>query len=120
FWSIHQRAEVFLVNAEFVSQEWKASPEYLIRSQALDFQNPIQINYLEGVPYLIIGYPWLDKETRIIARLNESVFSEVIQNEIVQAKKSAWRDMDFALLNQRDQVVLSTDSLSERKAALER
>jgi signal transduction histidine kinase len=120
FWSIHQRAEVFLVNAEFVSQGWKTSPEYLIRSQALDFQNPIQINYLDGIPYLIIGYPWLDKETRIIARLNESVFSEVIENDIMQAKKSAWRDMDFAVTNRRDQVVLTTDSLADRKVALER
>jgi two-component sensor histidine kinase len=120
FWSIHQRSEIFLVNAEFVSQEWKASPEYLIRSQALDFQSPIQINYLDGIPYLIIGYPWLDKETRIIARLNESVFSESVENEILQSKKSAWKDMDFALLSQKDQVVLTTDSLADRKVAMEK
>jgi anti-sigma regulatory factor (Ser/Thr protein kinase) len=120
FWSIHQRSEIFLVNAEFVSQEWKASPEYLIRSQALDLQNPIQINYLDGIPYLIIGYPWLDKETRIIARLNESVFSESVENEILQSKKSAWKDMDFALLSQKDQVVLTTDSLADRKVAMEK
>lgn len=120
FWSIHQRAEIFLVNAEFVSREWAVSPEQLIRSSALDFQNPIQIDYLEGFPYLVIGYPWLDKETRIIARLNESVFSEAVRGEIVLAKKSAWKDMDFALVNQRDLVVMATDSLAERKVALER
>ncbi len=118
FWSIHQKSEIFLVNAEFVSQEWKASPEYLIRSQVLDFQNPIQINYLDGIPYLIIGYPWLDKETRIIARLNESVFNEAIQGEILQSKKSAWKDMDFALLSQKDHVVMTTDSLADRKVAM--
>jgi signal transduction histidine kinase len=120
FWSIHQKSEIFLVNAEFVSQEWKASPEYLIRSQALDFQNPIQINYLDGIPYLIIGYPWLDKETRIIARLNESVFNEAIQTEILQSKKSAWKSMDFALLSQKDQVVMTTDSMADRKVAMEK
>ncbi|MDB5048620.1 MAG: integral rane sensor signal transduction histidine kinase [Fibrobacteres bacterium] len=120
FWSIHQRSEIFLVNAEFVSQEWKASPEYLIRSQALDFQNPIQINYLDGIPYLIIGYPWLDKETRIIARLNESVFNEAIESEILQSKKSAWKSMDFAILSQKDQVVMTTDSLADRKVAMEK
>ncbi len=119
FWSIHQKSEIFLINAEFVSQEWKVSPEVLIRSRALDFQNPIQINYLEGIPYLIIGYPWLDKETRIIARLNESVFSEAIQGEILQSKKSAWKDMDFALINQRERVVMSTDSVTDRKVAME-
>lgn len=120
FWSIHQRAEIFLVNAEFVAREWAVSPEQLIRSSALDFQNPIQIDYLEGFPYLVIGYPWLDKETRIIARLNESVFSEVVHSEIILAKKSAWKDMDFALVNQRDQVVMTTDSLADRKIAIER
>ena len=119
FWSIHQKSEIFLINAEFVSQEWKVSPEVLIRSRALDFQNPIQINYLEGIPYLIIGYPWLDKETRIIARLNESVFSEAVQGEILQSKKSAWKDMDFSLINQKEQVVMSTDSLADRKVAME-
>ena len=119
FWSIHQKSEIFLINAEFVSQEWKVSPEALIRSRALDFQNPIQMNYLDGIPYLIIGYPWLDKETRVIARLNEAVFVEAIQSEILQSKKSSWKDMDFALINQRDQIVLSTDSLSERKVAME-
>jgi signal transduction histidine kinase len=120
FWSVHQRAEIFLVNAEFVSREWSVSPEQLIRSSALDFQNPIQIDYLEGFPYLVIGYPWLDKETRVIARLNESVFSQVVRDEIVLAKKSAWKDMDFALVNQRDQTVMTTDSLADRKVALER
>lgn len=120
FWAVHQRSEIFLVNAEFVSREWSVSPEQLIRSSALDFQNPIQIDYLEGFPYLVIGYPWLDKETRIIARLNETVFSEVVQGEIVLAKKSAWKDMDFALVNGRDQVVMTTDTLSDRKVALER
>lgn len=120
FWSIHQKSEIFLVNAEFVSKEWKASPEFLIRSQALDPQNPIQINYLDGIPYLIIGYPWLDKETRIIARLNESVFNEAIQSEILQSRKSAWKNMDFALLGQKDIVVLTTDSLADRRVALEK
>jgi nitrogen-specific signal transduction histidine kinase len=120
FWSIHQKSEIFLVNAEFVSQEWKASPEYLIRSQALDLQNPIQINYMDGIPYLIIGYPWLDKETRIIARLNESVFNEAIESEILQSKKSAWKTMDFALLGQKDEIVMTTDSLADRKVAMEK
>ncbi|HLP40391.1 MAG TPA: histidine kinase dimerization/phospho-acceptor domain-containing protein, partial [Fibrobacteria bacterium] len=120
FWSVHQRAEIFLVNAEFVSREWAVSPEQLIRTTALDFQNPIRIDYLEGHPYLVIGYPWLDKETRIIARLNESVFTEAVRGEIILAKKSAWKDMEFALVNQRDQVVMSTDSLSDRKVAVER
>ncbi|MEO7426338.1 MAG: HAMP domain-containing sensor histidine kinase [Fibrobacteria bacterium] len=120
FWSIHQRSEIFLANAEFVSQEWKANPEYLIRSQALDFQNPIQINYLDGIPYLIIGYPWLDKETRIIARLNETVFNEAIQSDILQSKKSAWKSMDFAILSQKDQVLMTTDSLADRKVAVEK
>jgi signal transduction histidine kinase len=120
FWSIHQKSEIFLVNAEYVSQEWKASPEYLIRSQALDPQNPIQIDYMDGIPYLIIGYPWLDKETRIIARLNESVFIEAIRAEILQSRKSAWKNMDFALLGQKDLVVLTTDSLADRRVALEK
>jgi signal transduction histidine kinase len=120
FWSIHQRSEIFLVNAEFVSREWAVSPEQLIRSSALDFQNPIQIDYLEGYPYLVIGYPWLDKETRIIARLNESVFSEAVLGEMVLAKKSAWKDMDFALLNRKDQVVMTTDTLADRRVAMER
>jgi signal transduction histidine kinase len=120
FWSIHQKSEIFLVNAEFIVQEWKSTPEQLIRSQALDPQNPIQINYLDGIPYLIIGYPWLDKETRIIARLNESVFNEAIQTEILQSRKSAWKAMAFALLSSRDQVVMTTDSLADRKVALER
>lgn len=119
FWSIHQKSEIFLINAEYISREWTASPETLIRSRSLDFQNPIQMDYLEGSPYLIIGYPWLDKETRIIARLNESVFSEAIQGEILQSKKSAWKDMDFALINQQDQIVMKSDSLEDRKVALE-
>jgi signal transduction histidine kinase len=119
FWSIHQKSEIFLINADFVSQAWQASPETLIRSRALDFQNPIQMNNLDGTPYLIIGYPWLDKETRVIARLNESVFSAAIQGEILQSKKSAWKDMDFALVNQKDELILSTDSLSARKIAME-
>lgn len=120
FWSIHQRSEIFLVNAEFVSWEWAVDPEQLIRSSALDFQNPIQIDYLEGYPYLFIGYPWLDKESRIIARLNESVFSEAVLGEMVLAKKSAWKDMDFALLNRRDQLVMTTDTLADRRVAMER
>lgn len=120
FWSIHQRSEIFLLNAEFVSQEWKASPEYLIRSQSLDFRNPIQLNYLDGIPYLIIGYPWLDKETRIIARLNESIFNEAVKGDILQSKKSAWKDMDFALVGQKGEVILTTDSIADRKVALER
>ena len=120
FWSIHQKSEIFLVNAEFISQEWSSTPEQLIRSQALDFQNPIQINYLDGIPYLIIGYPWLDKETRIIARLNESVFNEAVENDILQSKKSSWKSMAFSLLSAKDQVVLTTDSLADRRVAMER
>ncbi|HLP43454.1 MAG TPA: HAMP domain-containing sensor histidine kinase, partial [Fibrobacteria bacterium] len=42
------------------------------------------------------------------------------RGEIILAKKSAWKDMEFALVNQRDQVVMSTDSLSDRKVAVER
>lgn len=120
FWSVHQKAEIYLVNAEFVAQEWKVPPEQLIRAQTLDSQNPIQIEYLEGIPYLIIGYPWLDRETRVIARLNESVFNEAVQSEILQSKKSAWKAMAFSLISARDQVVLTTDSLSDRKVAMEK
>jgi signal transduction histidine kinase len=119
FWSIHQKSQIFLINAEYIAQEWTASPEILIRSRSLDFQNPMQMEYLEGVPYLIIGYPWLDRETRIIARLNESVFSEAIQGEILQSRKSSWKDMDFALLNQQEKIVMRSDSLEDRKVALE-
>jgi signal transduction histidine kinase len=120
FWSVHQKAEIYLANAEFIAQEWKSSPEQLMRSQAFESQNPIQIKYQDGVPYLIIGYPWLDRETRVIARLNESVFNEALQAEILQSRKSAWKSMAFALISARDQVVLTTDSLSDRKVAVER
>lgn len=119
-WSIHQKAEIFLVNAEYIEQEWKSSPEQLMRAQVLDSQNPIQIEYLDGSPYLMIGYPWLDRETRVIARLNESVFNDAIQGEILQGRKSAWKSMAFALVSARDRVILTTDSLSDRKVAMER
>lgn len=120
FWSVHQKAEIYLANAEFIAQEWKSTPEQLMRSQAFESQNPIQIEYQDGIPYLIIGYPWLDRETRVIARLNESVFTEAVEAEILQSRKSAWKSMAFALVSARDQVVLTTDSLSDRKVAMER
>jgi signal transduction histidine kinase len=120
FWSVHQKAEIYLANAEFIAQEWKSPPEQLMRSQAFESQNPIQIEYQDGIPYLIIGYPWLDRETRVIARLNESVFNEAVEAEILQSRKSAWKSMAFALVSARDQVVLTTDSLSDRKVAMER
>jgi signal transduction histidine kinase len=120
FWTVHQKAEIYLANAEFIAQEWKSPPEQLMRSQAFESQNPIQIEYQDGIPYLIIGYPWLDRETRVIARLNESVFNEAIEAEILQSRKSAWKSMAFALVSARDQVVLTTDSLSDRKVAVER
>jgi signal transduction histidine kinase len=120
FWSVHQKAEIYLANAEFIAQAWKSPPEQLMRSQAFESQNPIQIEYQDGIPYLIIGYPWLDRETRVIARLNESVFNEAVQAEILQSRKSAWKSMAFALVSARDQVVLTTDSLSDRKVAVER
>jgi signal transduction histidine kinase len=120
FWTVHQKAEIYLANAEFIAQAWKSPPEQLMRSQAFESQNPIQIEYQDGIPYLIIGYPWLDRETRVIARLNESVFNEAVQAEILQSRKSAWKSMAFALVSARDQVVLTTDSLSDRKVAMER
>ncbi len=119
-WSIYQRSQIFLVNAQYIAEEWRVNPDRLLRFGELDALHPIQLSYFEGLPYIVIGYPWLEKETHIIARLNETVFSEAVRAEILLPQKGPWKDVEFSIYNQAERLLLSSESVAGRELALEK
>ncbi len=123
FWSMHERADIILSNAEFILQDWKIHPEALIRNAAEDYTSPMQIHYEDGQPFLIIGYPWVDQEINIIIRLNENLLVENIRSEVLKDKTSTWGEIDFELYDQKGNPLLTTEtkeSHGERDIALEK
>jgi signal transduction histidine kinase len=120
FFSLHQHLPLFLANADRVAREWPSTPEDLLSGQADISDDSLRVSYQEGIPYLRIGYPWVSRGTQVLLRLNEGVFVEALRSEITPDKRSAWRDVDFALLNLHDEPVFSSEGPSDREAALER
>jgi hypothetical protein len=124
--NLHQRLPLFLSNADFVIREWPAPPEDILRGHIPVPGDSLKAQYHDGVPYLLAGFPWLQRETRVLFRLNEEVFAEAIRSEMLPERRPVdpgWKHVDFAVLNRRDEVVLASDanlSPSANEPALER
>ncbi len=118
--ALHQRLPLFLSNADRVTREWPALPEDILRVQTESPEDSLQIQYQQGAPYLLIGYPWLERGTQALLRLDEGVFTEALRSELAPERRSAWKDVDFSILNLRDEPMLASESPSDREPALER
>ena len=118
FWMFHQRLETYFANAEFISKEWDLQIDavLMVSGEA----KPIRTSYLAGSPYMIIGYPWTDKDARVVARLNESIFLETLNEELVKTKKSSWNNVDFVIVNEKGRVIIQSDSIGTRPISLEK
>jgi signal transduction histidine kinase len=55
-----------------------------------------------------------------LARLDEGVFTAALKAELLQDRRSVWRDADFTLFNLHDETVLASDSPRDQEPALER
>ncbi len=120
FFTLHQRLPLFLSNADHVTQDWPASPEEILRNQTEPSGDSLEVQYHDGVPYLLVGFPWLTHETKALLRLNENIFIESLRNELIPDRHGVWKDIDFAIVSLRDEGVLSSEGLTERDPALER
>jgi signal transduction histidine kinase len=127
FFDLHQRLPRFLSNADVVRREWPDSPEEILRSQAYGPEDSLRVQYYRGVPYLLVGFPWLDQGAQALIRLEDRVLVEALRAELQQDRRSLWKDVDFSISNLRDETVLASAgggagarSADEREAALER
>lgn len=120
FSGLGQRLPLFLANAERVTREWPALPEDILRVQTESSEDSLQIQYQQGAPYLLIGSPWLGHGTQALLRLDENVFTEALRSELAPERRSAWKDVDYSILNLRDEPVLASESPADREPALER
>jgi signal transduction histidine kinase len=116
---LHQRLGRYLANAEYVADHW---PDPIREAYSLppDDTAGLSIGYADGRSYWVVGYPWLDQETRIVARLNESVLVEAIQNDFLASNKAVTREIEFRIVDFRDRTVFASDTLPDRAVALER
>ncbi len=122
FFALHQRLPAFLSNAEAIDRDWQGSPEELLRALSPARYDTLRVRYHHGTPYLAAGFPWLDRDTRVLVRLDEGVFSAAVRSELVQERRAPWRDMDFAVFAADGKLVLSADhdDNTPREPALER
>ncbi|MCD6023171.1 MAG: integral rane sensor signal transduction histidine kinase [Fibrobacteria bacterium] len=122
FFTLHQRLPRFLSNADVVRREWPDSPEEILRSQAYGPEDSLRVQYYRGMPYLLVGFPWLDQGAQALIRLEDRVLVEALRTELQQDRRSLWKDMDFSVSNLRDETVLASEGLNagEREPALER
>ncbi len=118
--TLHQQLPLFLSDADFVQHAWPASPTDMLRSQIPFPEDSLKVQYYEGVPYLEVGFPWFARGTQALLRLNENVFVEALRSDLLAERRETWKDVDFAILNRLDRVVLASDSLSDREPALEK
>lgn len=116
---LHQRLGRYLANAEYVADHW---PDPIREAYSLppDDTSGLNIGYADGRPYWVIGYPWLDQETRIVARLNENILVESLQNDFLAGNKAVAREIEFRIVDARDRTVFASDTLPDRAVALER
>lgn len=120
FFALHQRLPAFLENADAVARDWPASPVEVLRGQPFSPADSLRVQYQSGKPYLLIGFPWLESGTQVLAQLDEGVFTAALRAELLQDRRSVWRDADFTILNLRDEPVLSSNSPHDQEPALER
>jgi signal transduction histidine kinase len=120
FFALHQRLPAFLANADAVARDWSASPVEVLRGQPFAAGDSLRVQYQGGSPYLLIGFPWLESGTQVLARLDEGVFTAALKAELLQDRRSVWRDADFTLFNLHDETVLASDSPRDQEPALER
>ncbi len=116
---LHQRLPTYLANAEFVANQWPDAAREAFSLPPEDTTG-ISVHYQDSRPYLVVGYPWLDQETRIVARLNEGVLAEAVRAELLEGRKAQAREIDFRIVDAHDRIVLASDSASDRQVALER
>jgi signal transduction histidine kinase len=120
FFALHQRLPSFLDNAEAVARDWPGSPEEILRGQPFTPEDSLKVQYYAGSPYLLIRFPWLESDTQVLLRLDEDVFVGALRAELLQDRRSAWREADFTVFNLRDETVLASQSPREQEPALER
>src|SRR5690606_1104091 len=120
FFALHQRLPAFLENADAVARDWPGTPVEILHGQSFFPGDSLRVQYYGGRPYLLIGFPWLESDTQVLARLDEGVFTDALRTELVQERRSLWREADFVLLDLRDRTVLASESPHEQQAALER
>jgi signal transduction histidine kinase len=116
---LHQRLDIYLTHAEYVAEEWPDAAREAFSLPPEDTTG-LSVRYQERRPYLLVGYPWLDQETRIVARLNEDVLIESVRNEYLEGNKVSLRTVDFRIVDAREKTILTTDSIMDRQIALER
>lgn len=120
FFALHQRLPAFLANADIVEREWPAAPIEVLRGQPYLAGDSLRVHYHAGNPYLLIRFPWLESNTQVLARLDESVFAAALRGEMAQDRRGPWRDAAFSLYNLRDEQVVAGDAPRQQIAAIER
>ncbi len=120
FFALHQRLPAFLANADIVERDWPAAPIEVLRGQPYLPGDSLRVHYHAGSPYLLIRFPWLESNTQVLARLDESVFADALRAEMTQDRRGPWRDAAFTLINLRDDVVLAGDAPRQQATAIER
>jgi len=116
---LHQRLDIYLANAEYIADYW---PDAAREAYALPPEDTsgLSVRFLDNQPYLVVGYPWLDQETRIVAKLNQKAIIEAVDNEIFEDRKAAAREIDFRIIDAGENTLLSSDSSIDRDVAVER
>jgi signal transduction histidine kinase len=120
FFALHQRLPAFLANADAVERDWPGSPVEVLRSQGFASGDSLRVQYHAGQPYLLIRFPWLESDTQVLARLDEGAFTTALRAEMMQDRRGAWRDAEFKLFDQNDEIVLASESPRDLDPALER
>lgn len=118
FFALHQRLPAFLSNAEAVSRQWEDAPAEILRGQPFAGDS-LRVRHHGGAPYLLVGFPWLQSGTQVLARLDEGPFAAALRAETARERRNR-RDADFAVFDSRDRLVLGDSLPRDREPALER
>lgn len=123
FFSLHQRLPAFLSNADAVAREWPDAPGEILRRVSVPNGDSLRAHYHRGIPYLAAGFPWLDRDARVLVRLDEGVLADAVRAGLLQDRRAPWRDMDFVVFDRNGERVFAGEQEEPpvgRETALER
>ncbi|MBF0430338.1 MAG: hypothetical protein HQK83_03610 [Fibrobacteria bacterium] len=119
-WAISLRTSTFFANIERVREQWKPDVNILAQMKGKSYQEGIQILHYEGLPYLKIRFPWIDSRSQVIAKLDHTLFSNLIRSETAEAKRGPWRDIEYAVYNFNNVLIDAPYGIEEKQLSLER
>ncbi len=98
-WDILNRSETFFKNASYVYGSWKPKADFLFQIKGKVLTEGLEVLYIDREPYLKIKFPWIESRNQIVAKINQSLFFDLIENETTRLSGSPWSDISFSIFD---------------------